>query len=197
MRSGRGTGKVEAKLGSTRLFLLEVLHPEGLEMTECGADRTGHRPLCRLCFPVCAVTFLGAQFWRGRNVCAHTCFPRKLADGHVQPTELCQAQGHIWPVADSTTTLSLENRPRRGGVSCLKSHKKSTQSRPTYDALEVWGSRLLIISFAQTLHIQILRQPIPELKDSWEVKWAMKKGQHEAVQQLGKTATNASWSRSK
>lgn len=159
MSEGHGK-KLRPRLGSTHLFLLEVLHPEGLEMTECSVSRTGHGPLCCLCFPVCADPFSGAQFWRGRNVCAHTCFLRKLADGHVQPTELCQAQGLTWPVADSTTTLSLENRPRRGGVSCLKSHQKSTQSRPTkftYDALEVWGSRLLLISFAQTLHISILR----------------------------------------
>lgn len=112
------------------------------------------------------------------------------------PASMCSPQssgGHRASpgLADNTATLPLENRPRRGGVSCLKSHKKSSQSRPTkftYDALEVWGSRLLI-SFAQTLHIPILRQPTPELKGSLEVKWAMKKGKHETVQQLGKTAT--------
>lgn len=165
MRGGEGHGKkLRPRLGSTRLFPLSVAS-RGAGDGRAWCQQDWARTSVSFVFSCVCRPFLRSPVLEGTEcTCTHL-----LACGHVQPTELCQA--HIWPVADSTTTLSLENRPRRGGVSCLKSHKKSSQSRSTkftYDVLEVWGSRLLI-SFAQTLHIPILRQPTPELKGSLEV----------------------------
>lgn len=106
MRGSEGHGKkLRPRLGS--LFLLSVAsRGAGDDRVRCQQDWA--RTSVLSVFSCVCRPFLRSPFWKGRNVRAHTCFLRKLADGQVQLTELCQAQGLTWPVADSTSTLYLK-----------------------------------------------------------------------------------------